>query len=603
MALDIRKALQENRLKRFRDFPFLEAAIAIVVIIVLAALFIDTKNIPHPGVPRLAQASGTNALELNIITVNTVIAKNFNLPFVAGVLVNDVPRGSARRLVDIRRGDVILKYNNIDVQSANHLSYLMSQNKPGDNISFAISRNGRPMNMTNKIPVDAGIDVFGANGRDILIVLVIVAVTFTMLFLNLFNRTVCVTLGAVLMLIAGSVFGFYNQSEAFDSIRMSPIFIFMGMSIFAIFLEDLRFFEYTSKRIIVSLKADGMKVILAMCAMTFFASAFVNNISVILVVVPITIYAARGMDFDPVPVVIAEIISSVIGGNMTPVGDFSNMLLASSAGLTFLDFLIVMGPICLLFLAVFLWYMWFRELRHRKMARSVKLEKAFLKKVADELDAMNMDWPNIKRVLFILGCVIVAFMILPAFRIHLAPIAMSGGFLLLAIENHKAKEVLKKISLTDILFFIALFLIVGGALYAGLLKVVSNALTSMAMGNKLLYPLLLMWAVAIFTALLNAAPTTAFFIPIVLASGFADFTDVVWWAVNLGTIVGACACISGASAGVVAPTIVEELHSAHIDAKGKEALTFASYSRRGIPVALIFLVIASIYLIFLSMTP
>ncbi|MBF0571457.1 MAG: PDZ domain-containing protein [Candidatus Omnitrophica bacterium] len=600
MALDIRRSMDEDKLKRFKNFPFMEAAIALVVIVVLVALFMDTRNMPQRGSPRLAQSGGTNAIEFEGITVNPIIARDFNLPQVAGVLVNNVPAGSARRLIDIRRGDVILKCNGIDVQSANHMAYLMSQSKPGDKISFVISRNGRTLNMSDTIPVNAGIDILGGSGRDILVVLVIIAVTFTMLFLNLFNRTVCVTLGAVLMLVAGSVFGFYNQSEAFDAIRVSPIFIYIGMSIFTIFLEDLRVFEYVSKKIIVASKADSIKVILSMCVMTFISSAFVNNISVILVIIPITVYAARGMDFDVIPVVIAEIISSVIGGNITPIGDFSNMLMASSAGLSFLDFLIVMGPICCVFLAIFLWYLWFFELRHKDKIRSVKLHKAFLSKVEKELRDMHMDWPRIKRVLFILGCVLVAFIILPLFRVHLAPIAMGGGFLLLAIENQKARDVIKKISLMDILFFVALFLIVGGALYSGLLKVISNMLLTMAMGNKILYPIFLMLISTVLTALLNSGPATAFLVPIVVSSGFADFTDVVWWALNLGSIAGACACISGASAGIVSQTLVEELG---INPKKNEGLTFANYSRRGFPVALMVLAIGTIYLIFLSMLP
>ncbi|MBF0503609.1 MAG: PDZ domain-containing protein [Candidatus Omnitrophica bacterium] len=600
MALDIRRSIDEEKLTRFKNFPFMEAAIALVVIVVLVALFMDSRNMPQRGSPRLAQSAGTNAIEFEGITVNPIIARDFNLSQVAGVLVNNVPSGSSRRLFDIRRGDVILKCNGTDVQSANHMAYLMSQSKPGDKITFVISRQGRTLNMSETIPVNAGMDILQGSGRDILVVLVIIAVTFTMLFLNLFNRTVCVTLGAVLMLVAGTAFGFYNQSEAFDAIRMSPIFIFIGMSIFAIFLEDLRVFEYVAKRVIVALKADTVKVILSLCVLTFVASAFVNNISVILIIIPITIYAARGMDFDAVGVVVAEIISSVIGGNITPIGDFSNMLMASSAGLTFLDFLIVMGPICCIYLAVFLWYLWYFELRHKDKIRSLKLHKAFLMKVEKELGGMHMDWPRIKKVLFILGCVLVAFIILPLFRVHLAPIALGGGFLLLAIENHKAKEVIKKISLMDILFFIALFLIVGGALYAGLLKVISDMLLSMAMGNKILYPIFLMLMTTVLTALLNSGPATAFLVPVVISSGFADFTDVVWWALNIGSIAGACACISGASAGIISQTLVEELG---MDPKKKEGLTFASYSRRGFPAAIMVLAIGTVYIIFLSMLP
>ena len=431
--------------------------------------------------------------------------------------------------------------------------------------------------------------------------LVIILMTFTMLFMNLFNRTVCVTLGAVLMLIAGSLLGFYNQSEAFDSIHMSPIFVLIGMSIFAIFLEDLKLFEYLAKRMVLSMKGDRVRIIFALCILTAIASAFMNNISIILIVVPITIYVSRGLHFDPVPVVIAEVISSAVGGNMTPIGDFSNMLMATSAGLNFVDFIVYMGPICAILLAVFLWYMWFFEFRHLRRLKTSNTESLFLKTVQEDVDNIVLDWPAIKRVLFVLGSVLVAFIVLPFFKVHLAPIAMGGGFILLAIENQKAKDVIKKISLTDILFFVALFLIVGGALYSGLLKIISDMLTAASMGNQLLYVLILMWASAIFCALMNSGPATAFLVPIIVSSGVADFTDMIWWAINLGSIAGSCACISGASAGVISQTIVDDLYTNSMEAKNRPALTFASYSRRGLPTAFIFLVLSSVYIVILSL--
>ncbi|MBF0494551.1 MAG: PDZ domain-containing protein [Candidatus Omnitrophica bacterium] len=605
MPLNIKKTLQENRFRSMKTFPFIEVGLSLLVVIALLALFIDNKNANRGQMTssRLAMTGASSAIEFNVVNVNPIIAKDFGLASVAGVLVNDVPKGSAMRLIDIRRGDVILKYNAVDVQSANHLTYLMSQTKQGDTISFVINRNGKTLTLVNKVPVNAGVDIFGPRGRDIMVVLVIIAITFTMLFLNLFNRTVCVTLGAVLMLAAGSVFGFYKQSEAFDSISMSPIFIFMGMSIFAIFLEDLRFFEYVARRTILFLKFDQIKLILSLFGITFVASAFMNNISIILVMVPITIYSAKGLGFDPIPVVIAEVISSTLGGNATPIGDFSNMLMATRAGLTFVEFIMFMGPICLICFAVFMWYMWFFEFRKQKRSKSDKLEKVFLKKVGAEVDSMNMDWVSIKRVLIILGSVLVAFLVLPGFKVHLAPIAMGGGFILLAIENHKAKEVIKKISLTDVIFFIALFLIVGGALYSGLLKVISNCLLAASMGNQLVYLLLLMWTTAVFTSFLNSGPASAFFIPIVMHSGYADFSDVVWWAMSIGTMAGGSACITGASAGIISQTLVDELHTSHLADKGAKGITFGNYCMRGVPVAVIFLTIASFYIWFLTMLP
>ncbi|MBF0521949.1 MAG: PDZ domain-containing protein [Candidatus Omnitrophica bacterium] len=605
MALNNKSRTMAVKMRNSRatGFPLLETSIAVVVLVILTALFFNTKNMPPQGASRVAQTAGGSALEFDVVTVNPIIAKDFNLPYAAGVLVNSTPTGASRRLIDIQRGDVILKYNNVDVQSANHFAYLMSTSKPGDNVIFIVSRNGQTLTVAAKIPVETGFGALDANGVNVFVSLVIIIVTFAALFLNLFNRTVCVTLGAVLMLIAGTALGFYNQSEAFDAIHMSPIFVLVGMSVFSIFLEDLKFFEYFSKRMVLTMKGDKVKIILTLCILTAVASAFMNNISIILIVIPITIYVAKGLSFDPIPVVISEVISSAVGGNMTPIGDFSNMLIATSAGLTFVDFLLVMVPICAICLGIFLWYMWYFEFRHIRQAKSSTTEKAFLKKIADDVEEMDLDWPAIKRVLYVLGSVIAAFIILPFFKVRLAPIALGGGFILLAIENQKAKNVIKKISLTDILFFIALFLIVGGALYSGLLKIISDVLTSMAMGNQVLYLILLMWTMAVFTSFMNAGPATAFFIPIIMSSGYADFTDLVWWALNLGSIAGSCACISGASAGIISQTLVEDLYPARSEGQVREGLTFSSYSRRGIPAAIMFLIMSSIYIVILSMLP
>ncbi|MBF0489283.1 MAG: PDZ domain-containing protein [Candidatus Omnitrophica bacterium] len=604
MAVDLKNLALQAKERKPKNFPFIEALLAGIVIVIMAALFLDTKNMPHQSANRLVQTSGGScALSFDVLSVNPTIARDFNLPYAAGVLVNSPATGAARRLIDIRRGDVILQINKQNVDSANHFAYLMSNIQPGDNISFLISRNGKNLTVSGKIPIEAGVDIFDARGMPVFVSLIIVVITFTMLFLNFFNRTVCVTLGAVLMLIAGSAFGFYNQSEAFDAIHMSPIFVLVGMSIFAIFLEDLKFFDYLAKKMVLSMKGDKIKIIFALCVLTAITSAFMNNISIILIVVPITIYVARGLHFDPIPVVISEVISSAIGGNITPIGDFSNMLMATSAGLSFIDFILYMGPICTICLVVFLWYMWYFEFRHFQKVKSPTNEKIFLQKIEEDIHSIKMDWPAIKRVLFVLGSVIVAFLVLPFFKVHLAPIAMGGGFILLALENSKAKDVIKKISFTDILFFVALFIIVGGCLYSGLIKIVSDILAAMSMGNQVGYFLLLMWISAIFTAFMNAGPATAFFVPIVISSGYADFTDVIWWAINIGSIAGACACISGASAGVISQTLVEDLYPARVDGKLQEGLTFASYSRRGIPTAIMILILSSIYIIILSMKP
>lgn len=601
MALNIRGLMNADKLQRLKSFPYVEAAIALVVVVVLAAMFIDTRNMAPQSAPRLAQTSGGNAIEFDVITVNPIIAKDFNLPYAAGVLINSEPKGAARRLFDLTRGDVILKYNNIDVQSANHLAFLMSSNKPGDKVSFVVSRNGKLLTINNRIPAAVGMDIFAPEGRNVAIALVIVLITFTMISLNLFDRTICVTLGAVLMLVSGSLFGFYKQSEAFDAIKMGPIFIFLGMSVFAVFFEDLRFFQYAAKKMIVFLEGDKLRVLIGLCALTFIFSMFAGSLRImllLLVMIPITIHAAKWLLFDPVPIVIFEIIAANIGSCATAVGGFANMQIASVTGITFLDFLIYMLPVSVVCFLVLFVYMWFTEFKDYKIT-SEKHEKELLTHIKQELASMHMDWPSVRIGFFVLAAVILGFLVLPVYKIRLAPIAIGGAFLLLAIEHHKARNLIRKVRLIDAVFYIGVFIVVGGAVYAGLLNNISDILVSMSAGNRVLYPILLLWTVAIFTVVLNAGPAAAFFIPVVMHSGFADFTDVVWWALSLGIMAGSCACLTPASGGVITQQLTEELHIAKMDGRAKEGLTFASYNRRGLPIALIFLVISTAYIFIL----
>ncbi|UCC95278.1 MAG: hypothetical protein JSW40_00595 [Candidatus Omnitrophota bacterium] len=578
-------------------------SLCVIIVIVLLALFNDGGVSNRQTQSTSASFSSSHSLELEVINVNSVIARQFNLKSVAGVLVNTAPTGTIKRLLGLRRGDIILKYNNVTVRSANHLASLMYQSHAGQVVTFLVSRKGRIFSTSAKIPQRADNGLLNPRRRDIFVAIAILGLIFTALFLNLINRTVCVTLGAVLMLVAGSFFGFYDQTKAFDSIRMSPILIFIGMSIFAIFLESLRFFDYVAKKMIVHTKADVIKVVFGLCLMTYFFSLFVNNLSTILVIIPITLYVSRGLNINPIPVVVAEIISSNIGGASTMIGDFPNMLISMSTGLIFFDFLIFMTPICFVLLLSLFWYMRRFEFIQKKNIKSPTLKKGFIKKMEEQILTIEVDWACVKKVLFILSCVIVGFMVLPFFRIKTATIALAGGFILLALENKKARGVLKKIRFTDVIFFISLFIIVGGALYSGLLKGITDIIVSLSVGNKMLYLILLIWGAAFFTAFLNAGPATVFFIPIVTHSHFAGSSDLVWWALSLGVLAGSSATITGATAGIVTQTILDEYNSVELKGKDRFLLTFSKYNRKGIPIALMFLVISSIYIIFLSTVP
>ena len=596
----VAETLKEINLKK-SIYWRIATVVVVVVVVVVVAMFAGDEVMYPESTPKRVTPRGAPTLEISVVDVNPIIARQFKLSSVSGVLVNDAPQGSGSRLAGIKRGDVITGYNNTIVQSAAHLEHLMAHNHPGDTVTFDISRKGKIFSKSVRFPQSVNVmEMYNPTVRNLAGTILILLLTFTALFLNLMNRTVCVVLGAVLMIGWGSILGFYDETKAFHSIMMSPILIFVGISIFSILLDQLKFFDYTARKMIVKVDADTGKIVIALCLMTYLFSLFVNNLAAILVMIPITLSLARELKINPVPIAIAEIIASNIGGASTMIGDFPNMLISSSTGLSFVEFLIFMAPICFILLLAQFCYM--RKFGFMKMEkrRSLAAQENFLKKMKGELAEMDLEWASVKRTLFILGAVIVGFIVLPVSGVRAATIALAGGFILLTIERKYAKDVLKKISFTDILFFIALFIIVGGALHSGLLEIFSNMISSLSMGQPWLYLILLMWIVAFVTMFLNAGPATVFFIPIVMSSHVATFSSISWWALSLGVLAGSCATITGASAGVVTQTLLEENHQEGKDGNSARLLTFSNYSEVGIPLALIFLVISSFYILALN---
>jgi Na+/H+ antiporter NhaD/arsenite permease-like protein len=147
-----------------------------------------------------------------------------------------------------------------------------------------------------------------------------------------------------------------------------------------------------------------------------------------------------------------------------------------------------------------------------------------------------------------------------------------------------------------------LFILVGGAQHAGLLKDISDMISALSMGNGIVYLLLLMWSAALCAAFLNAGPAAAFFIPMLMHGPYSVFNDTVWWALSFGILAGSCATLTGATGGIVAQTLVDENELALKNNMKQTELTFHRFSQRGVPIALTFLAISSIYITVLAMS-
>lgn len=600
MALEFEQYFEPLTIKRMWNGFGKYLVVGVVLLIIVGALF---NSGAHPGIggQHVTVASPGNVFYVDVLDVDPVIARQFNLPVVSGILVNQVMSGMAGRLVDLKRGDVILKLSAVDIQSVNHFQYLMAQKQAGDKLVFDVVRNGKLVSITVQTPTFVvPLDINAPPVRNAAVAVFVLALVFFALFFNFAHRTVVVVLGAVLMLVLGAMFGFYDQTKAFRSIYLEPILLLISMGIFPIFLEKSKFIDYSAKKLIVAMRGDTFKTAIALCLMTYVLSLFINNLTTLLVMIPVTLYVARGLNIDPLPVAIAEIISSNIGGASTLVGDFPNMLIGASTGLSFLDFMIFMMPIGLVLLLVLFWYMKQFEFPAEAAVKSTALRKTYLEQVRRELGAMKVDWKLTKLTLLVFGGVIAAFIILPIWKVEAATIALAGGFVMLAMRKNEIGEVLKKISLSDILFFLGLFILVGGAQHAGLLKDIAEMISTVSMGNGIIYLLLLMWSAALCAAFLNAGPAAVFFIPMLMQGPYSAFNDTVWWALSLGILAGSCATLAGATGGVVTQTLLEEDSVAPKGNIKRLELTFHNFSKRGLPLAIIFLAISSVYIVILG---
>lgn len=500
----------------------------------------------------------------------------------------------------LRSGDIIVGFAGLPVWDADQLGRAVRKMRPGDRVQISVWRDKDLI----RLPVILGIrPKFALN---ITAVLVILSVVFFLLFKNLLDRVVVVGIGAATAVIIGTYLGFYDENYAFSSINLNTLTLLLGMGLISAVLETAGFFDLVARKIIAASEGNKFKLMVLLCVATFLLSTFVNNLTTILVMVPMTMRLAAVISFDPKPFVICEIISSNLGGASSMVGDFPNMLIASSVDLYFRDFLIFMMPVCILLLSVTILYI--KKIKPEFFQRGVSrtyLAGGAISNHSGQSGKVGAgkDEVLMKKALGVLVLVVFGFLLSGTLNLKPSTIAILGGFGLLLIGRVQVKSILKKVGFGDILFFSFLFVLVGAVDASGLLNFVGYFIADFCAGSTLAVALLLMWIAAFVTCFLSAGPTTAIFIPIVMSLGIASPHNLFWWALSLGVCAGSSATITGATAGPVALSKFEDFLQKNNSADSlsvQELLTFKEYAKVGIPLAIFFLVISSIYVAIIS---
>jgi len=413
-----------------------------------------------------------------------------------------------------------------------------------------------------------------------LIAIVIFLFTYALIIDERIHRAVAAMAGAALLVILGIV----PWDAMLEHIDFGTIFLLMGMMIIVNVASNSGLFEYLAIITAKSAKGSPMRVLFLFSIVTAVTSAFLDNVTTVLLLTPMLLYISKVMDLNPVPFLLAEIISSNVGGMGTLIGDPPNIMIASSAGLSFNEFLMIMGPIALVDLLIVLVIFF---LMYRKKLKVDENERNAIKNTLDSLDerAAIQDIELFKKSIITLGIVIALFfmhssigeilhMVLPfvdpAMTLEPAEVALIGAALILFWSRQSPEMIFEKIEWPALFFFGGLFVLVGGLVETGVISDIAQfMINNVSTTGEAMF--LIAWFSGIASAIVDNIPLTAALIPLIHDIGANPTTAIdtypLWWALSLGACLGGNGTAIAASANVVVIGIGERegIHISFID--------------------------------------
>jgi Na+/H+ antiporter NhaD/arsenite permease-like protein len=415
----------------------------------------------------------------------------------------------------------------------------------------------------------------------------IFVVSLVAIFAEWFHRTVIAIAGAILMIVAGKVLGFYTEGAALEAVDFNTIGLLLGMMIVVALLEPTGFFEYLALWAGRASKGRPLRVFLLLGVVTSVLSMFLDNVTTVVVIAPVTLVIARVLEMEATPLLIAEAMLSNVGGIATLVGDPPNILIGSAADLSFNDFLTHSLPVVIVlwFIAVLLLRYQFREHlvdRPGELADALRLHPAEALKQPREA----------RRILIVLGLAVVMFLLEEPLDLSPALIAMGAAGIALFVVGPDVHETLKRVEWSVLLFFSALFVMVGGLEAAGVLGRLADWLGTAAVSvNPYLLGVAVIWVVAVLSAVIDNVPITIAVIPIVAGLEAAGVKiEPLWWALALGAGLGGNATVIGATANIVVVSVSE---------RSGTPIRSSEWLRYGIPMMLVTCTAASILYVLL----
>ncbi len=373
-------------------------------------------------------------------------------------------------------------------------------------------------------------------------------VTYGLIASERIHKTLAALAGGVVMVLLGII----TQEAAFEHIDFNVIFLLAGMMILAAIIRKTGVFGWMAIRAARISRGEPYRILVVLSVITAVASAFLDNVTTVVLVGPITLFLAARLGISPVPFLIAEILASNIGGAATLIGDPPNILIGSAAGLDFVAFLSHMTPIAVLSLVAFL-------IGARWLFRGFLEVDPGLRDALLNLDERTMitDPVLLRKSLVVLALTLLGFLVHGPLGYEPATIALTGAIVLMVVAREDPHDVLREVEWPTLFFFVGLFMLVAGVIEVGLIEVLANAALAVTGGAEAPTALLLLWLSALLSGIVDNIPYTATMIPVVQRLTAESQDTTLWWALAMGTDFGGNATIIGASANVILASLAE----------------------------------------------
>lgn len=407
------------------------------------------------------------------------------------------------------------------------------------------------------------------------------------------HQAIIALLGAVAMIYLGLI----NQHLAVQGIDFNTIFLLIGMMVLVGIMQRSGFFQYVAIISAKTVKANPRALLIVLSLITAVFSALLDNVTTVMLIVPITLLLTEQLKLNPYPFLFSQIFFSNVGGTATLIGDPPNILIGSAVGYGFMDFVYNVGPPAFfigILLVIFFDVLWGKNMKTSMRARAHLMRY-------DAASALT-DKPLLIKSLFVLALVLLGFTVGHSHGFEPGTVALSGGALLMLLDtfgqdkDEQAKRVHKafhEVEWDTIFFFIGLFVIVTGVEHSGFLKIIADWIVEVTKGDMMLTGMTIMWVSTVASAFINNIPFVATLIPVIdsMAADFGgeDMLEPLWWSLSLGACLGGNGSIVGASANVMVASYA---------ARAGQGISFLKFMALAFPLMIATVAVATVYAYF-----